>query len=164
MINKICDKMNIDNTLSMNSRIELAIKLDPFTFFKLCEDTNKMTYLFDHTQSVLIQSHFLKHFNDSHIPLIQTILKSSSYKCYHQKFELFSVFLKYELPKDTFDFLVLTYINFFFIHYEQRTNYLKEHLSQLNYDFQKRIIDNIKVNKSNQFSEIIDLFTNLYNF
>lgn len=64
-LSNILNQMNIDNDLHIDSRLELAIKTDPKTFFLLCENSQRILSLFNHNQSVLIYSYFTNNFKQS---------------------------------------------------------------------------------------------------
>lgn len=164
-LSKICDKLSIDKELNINYRVELAIKLDPFSFFKHCEKSYSYSSLFNHNQSVLIFSYFCQHFNQFHIPFMKSIVKSVSYKFFKEKFDIFATFLRFDLDKEQQQFLIETYFHFFSTHLHTQRDFLQQNLSTLPKNFQDEFFILFKKNtKDKKLIEEMELFLNISNF
>jgi len=162
---KILNSLNINQSIDLESRLLIAIKDNPHTFFYLCEETKMFSVLFSHQHSLLIFSYFNQNFQQSHTDLIYSIIKSCSYKFYEDKFNIFSTILKFDLNNKQFYFLLDSYISYFLAHYQSKSEFLQNNFATLPTKFQSKALLILKQKiKDQTFIDFLETYINIYNF
>ncbi len=162
---KVLNSLNIDQSIDLESRLLIAIKDNPNKFFSLCEETKMFSFLFSHQHSLLIYSYFNQNFQQSHIDLIYSIIKSCSYKFYEDKFNIFSTILKFDLNDKQFYFLLDTYVSFFLAHYQSKSQFLQNNFAMLPTKFQSKALFILKQKTKDQLLiDFLETYIKIYHF